>query len=74
MMAGKRKLVPTTVHADHLIQAKTDSFYDLKNALDINSKYLIFYRLFQINMVLDFGNRSWYYPQVILENYAFPEE
>ena len=39
MMAGKKKVaVPSTVHADHLIQAKTDSFYDLKNALDINSE------------------------------------
>ena len=43
MMAGKKKVaVPTTVHADHLIQAKTDSFYDLKNALDINSEVFDF--------------------------------
>ena len=34
IMAGKNKVaVPTTVHADHLIQAKVGSFYDLKNAL-----------------------------------------
>ena len=39
MMAKKNKVsVPTTVHADHLIQAKVDSKYDLKNALDINSE------------------------------------
>ena len=38
MMADKEKVsVPTTVHADHLIQAKVDSYHDLKNALDINS-------------------------------------
>ena len=34
IMAKKDKVaVPTTVHADHLIQAKIDSDYDLKNAL-----------------------------------------
>ena len=39
MMSGKDKVaVPTTVHADHLIQAKTNSEFDLKNALDINSE------------------------------------
>ena len=39
MMAGKKKAaVPSTVHADHLIQAKTQSDVDLKSALDINSE------------------------------------
>ena len=39
MMSGKEKAaVPTTVHADHLIQARTNSEFDLKNALDINSE------------------------------------
>ena len=39
MMSGKEKVkVPTTVHADHLIQAKINSEADLKNALDINSE------------------------------------
>ena len=39
MMANKdRVAVPSTVHADHLIQAKIDSKYDLNNALDINSE------------------------------------
>jgi aconitate hydratase len=39
MMAKKdRVAVPSTVHADHLIQAKVESQYDLKNALDSNSE------------------------------------
>ena len=33
MMAGKNQVsVPTTVHADHLIQAKVDSQHDLSTA------------------------------------------
>ena len=37
IMANRNKVtVPTTVHADHLIQAKLSSEYDLKNALDIS--------------------------------------
>ena len=43
MMAGKDKTaVPTSVHADHLIQAKINSEVDLKNALDINSEVFDF--------------------------------
>ena len=39
MMAGKDKVaVPTTVHADHLIQAKVNADIDLSNALDNNSE------------------------------------
>ena len=35
MMAGKDKVaVPSTVHCDHLIQAKVGAEQDLKNALD----------------------------------------
>ena len=39
MMAKRDSVaVPSTVHADHLIQAKINSEADLKNALDINSE------------------------------------
>jgi len=39
MMAGRDKVaVPSTVHCDHLIQAKTGADTDLKVALDINSE------------------------------------
>ena len=37
MAKRSRVAVPSTVHADHLIQAKVESEYDLKNALDVNS-------------------------------------
>src|SRR5210317_2048330 len=39
MMAGKEKVsVPSTVHCDHLIQAKVNGKVDLKGALDNNSE------------------------------------
>ena len=39
MMAGKdRVAVPSTVHCDHLIQAKIDASVDLDNALDSNDE------------------------------------
>jgi aconitate hydratase len=39
MMAGKGQVaVPSTVHADHLIQAKVDASVDLDSALDVNSE------------------------------------
>ena len=43
MIAGKNDTaVPTTVHADHLIQAKIDASNDLDNALDENSEVYSF--------------------------------
>ena len=43
MMAGKSKVaVPSTVHCDHLIQAKIEAAEDLKGALDINSEVYSF--------------------------------
>ena len=74
MMAGKKKAaVPSTVHADHLIQAKTQSEVDLKNALDINSEVYDF-----LSSVCSRYGLGFWKPgagiihQVILENYAFP--
>ena len=74
MMAGKKKVaVPTTVHADHLIQAKTDSFYDLKNALDINSEVFDFLSSVSNKYGIGFWKPgAGIIHQVILENYAFP--
>jgi len=74
MMAGKDKVaVPSTVHADHLIQAKNDSNIDLKNALDINSEVYEFLS----SVCSKYGLGFWkpgagIIHQVILENYAFP--
>ena len=45
MTAGLPEVaVPTTVHCDHLIQAKVDANLDLKFALDVNSEVYDFLR------------------------------
>ncbi|MBT5955704.1 MAG: aconitate hydratase, partial [Candidatus Marinimicrobia bacterium] len=74
MMAGKDKVaVPSTVHADHLIQAKTGSDQDLSFALDNNSEVYDF-----LSTVSDKYGIGFWRPgagiihQVVLENYAFP--
>lgn len=74
MMAGKDKVaVPSTVHCDHLIQAKIEADADLKGALDINSEVYDF-----LESVSDKYGCGFWKPgagiihQVVLENYAFP--
>ena len=74
MMAGKDKVaVPSTVHCDHLIQAKVDAAADLKGAMDINSEVYDF-----LESVSDKYGCGFWKPgagiihQVVLENYAFP--
>ncbi|MDP7197013.1 MAG: aconitase family protein, partial [SAR202 cluster bacterium] len=74
IMAGRDKVfVPSTVHADHLIQAKIKSEIDLNNALDINSEVYDFLS----SVCKKYGIGFWkpgagIIHQVILENYAFP--
>jgi aconitate hydratase len=74
MMAGKDKVaVPSTVHCDHLIQAKTGADEDLKGALDINSEVYDFLQ----SVSNKYGVGFWkpgagIIHQVVLENYAFP--
>ena len=74
IVAGKKKVaVPSTVHADHLIQAKLNSDVDLKNALDVNSEVYDFLS----SVCSKYGIGFWkpgagIIHQVILENYAFP--
>ena len=74
MQAGKTKVaVPTTVHCDHLIQAKEGAVKDLKNANDISSEVFNF-----LESVSDKYGIGFWKPgagiihQVVLENYAFP--
>ncbi|WP_109851962.1 aconitate hydratase [Aquimarina sp. AU58] len=74
MQAGKNKVaVPTTVHCDHLIQAKEGAAKDLKNANDISSEVFNF-----LESVSDKYGIGFWKPgagiihQVVLENYAFP--
>lgn len=74
MQAGKDKVaVPSTVHCDHLIQAKVGADNDLKNAIDTNKEVFDFLS----NVSNKYGIGFWkpgagIIHQVILENYAFP--
>ncbi len=74
MQAGKEKVaVPTTVHCDHLIQAKVGAAADLQNA--INSSNEVFNFLESVSN--KYGIGFWkpgagIIHQVVLENYAFP--
>ena len=74
IMANKDKVaVPSTVHADHLIQAKVDSKYDLKTALDVNSEVYDFLSSVSNKYGIGFWKPgAGIIHQVILENYAFP--
>src|SRR5918996_4517243 len=65
--------VPTTVHCDHLIQAKAGANVDLKFALDINSEVYEFLRTVSARYGLGFWKPgSGIIHQVVLEHYAFP--
>ncbi len=74
MQAGRDKAaVPSTVHCDHLIQAKDGATVDLKNAL--NSSKEVFDFLASVSN--KYGIGFWkpgagIIHQVVLENYAFP--
>ena len=65
--------VPTTVHCDHLIQAKRSSAPDLLSALETNSEVYDFLRSFCAKFGIGFWEPgSGIIHQVVLENYAFP--
>ena len=74
MIAGKDKVaVPSTVHCDHLIQAKVGSHDDLDTALEANLEVYNFLS----SVSNKFGIGFWkpgagIIHQVVLENYAFP--
>jgi aconitate hydratase len=74
MQAGKSKTaVPTTVHCDHLIQAKTGASEDLQRALDNNSEVFDFLSSVSNKYGIGFWKPgAGIIHQVILENYAFP--
>ena len=74
MHAGKSKVaVPTTVHCDHLIQAKVDAVTDLARAKTQSNEVFDF-----LSSVSDKYGIGFWKPgagiihQVVLENYAFP--
>jgi aconitate hydratase len=74
MMAGKDKVaVPSTVHCDHLIQAKIGADADLQHAINTSNEVFNF-----LESVSDKYGIGFWKPgagiihQVVLENYAFP--
>ena len=74
MQAGKSKVaVPSTAHADHLIQAKLGADKDLQDGINKNNEVFNF-----LSSVCDKYGIGFWKPgagiihQVVLENYAFP--
>jgi aconitate hydratase len=74
MMCGRDKTaVPSTVHCDHLIQAKVGAETDLATAIDTNKEVYDF-----LSSVSDKYSIGFWKPgagiihQIVLENYAFP--
>ena len=74
MQAGRKQAaVPTTVHCDHLIQAKIDAKTDLQKALDSSSEVFNFLESVSNKYGIGFWKPgAGIIHQVVLENYAFP--
>ena len=71
----RRAALPTTIHCDHLIQARHDGVRDLNEARSENREVYDFLR----SAAAKFGIGFWQpgsgiIHQVVLENYAFPGE
>ncbi len=74
MQAGKNRVaVPTTVHCDHLIQAKVGADKDLQNAINTSSEVFNFLGSVSNKYGIGFWKPgAGIIHQVVLENYAFP--
>ena len=74
MQAGKLKVaVPTTVHCDHLIQAKDGAIADLKSANSTSAEVFNFLQSVSNKYGIGFWKPgAGIIHQVVLENYAFP--
>ena len=74
MMAGRKTAaVPSTVHCDHLIQAKVGADEDLAIANDVNSEVYDFLATVSNKYGLGFWKPgAGIIHQIVLENYAFP--
>lgn len=74
MTAGlPEALVPSTVHCDHLIQAKVGATIDLGVAIDTNKEVYDFLKSVSAKYSIGFwGPGSGIIHQVVLESYAFP--
>ena len=74
MQAGRERVaVPTTVHCDHLIQARAGAAADMKTALQENQEVYEFLRSACARYGIGFwGPGAGIIHQVVLEHYAFP--
>ena len=74
MTAGLPEVaVPSTVHCDHLIQAKSEGRIDLANAIDTNAEVYDFLESVSAKYGIGFWRPgSGIIHQVVLEQYAFP--
>jgi len=74
MQAGKKRVeAPTTVHCDHLIQAKMGAGTDLQNALNTSNEVFNFLEAVSNKYGIGFWKPgAGIIHQVVLENYAFP--
>jgi aconitate hydratase len=74
MQAGKNKVaVPTTVHCDHLIQAKIGAGPDLQEAINTSNEVFNFLESVSNKYGIGFWKPgAGIIHQVVLENYAFP--
>jgi aconitate hydratase len=74
MQAGRKKAaVPSTVHADHLIQAKIGADKDLQDAINKNNEVYNFLASVSNKYGIGFWKPgAGIIHQVVLENYAFP--
>ncbi|MGE0931529.1 aconitate hydratase [Peijinzhouia sedimentorum] len=74
MQAGKKQAaVPSTVHCDHLIQAKVGAVADLQRAVDGNKEVFDFLSSVSNKYGIGFWKPgAGIIHQVVLENYAFP--
>lgn len=74
MQAGRSKVaVPSTVHCDHLIQARSGAESDLKTANDANKEVFDFLASVSNKYGIGFWKPgAGIIHQVVLENYAFP--
>ena len=74
MQAGRERVaVPSTVHCDHLIQAKLGAGKDLETARDVNKEVYDFLASVSNKYGIGFWKAgAGIIHQVVLENYAFP--
>lgn len=74
MTCGRERVaVPSTVHCDHLIQAKTEAKSDLGTALDTNKEVFEFLASISNKYGVGFWKPgAGIIHQIVLENYAFP--